>query len=82
MECSANEADLHSCDFLLWYCFEILCLCQPPWKLTRFEGQHPREEFANIHSDTLVAIINKRRKSVYAVYGQWGVTYRKVLETE
>ncbi|KAG8326333.1 hypothetical protein J6590_044321 [Homalodisca vitripennis] len=53
--------------------FEIPCLCEPSKKPTRFEDQHPRR---NCQHNTCYAnnSHDKRQKSAYAMYGEWGTS--------
>ena len=55
--------------FLFVGIFEILCLCQPPEKPTRLEGQHQRRNCQYTGEGHY-----KHPKSIYVVYGQWGTS--------
>ena len=46
--------------FLFMGIFEIPCLCQPPEKPTRLEGQHPRRNW-QLPADTLVRVMANTR---------------------
>jgi len=53
--------------------FEIPCLYEPTKNPTRFENQHPK---GNYQHNTCYAnkSHDKRQKSVYAMYGEWGTS--------
>ena len=75
---SISSRMLAYCQFLLgcsstFYSKKIPCLCQPPEKPTRFEGQHPRRNCQYTRWYTSEGH-GKHPKSVYAVYGQRGTS--------
>ena len=73
LEWPAHSPDLTPCDFFLVFFLESLCLCKPSKYPTRFEDQYTGRNC--LHSACYAGRSHdKRQKSVYSVYGEWGTS--------